>query len=245
MYSRYSGRYPHTFVCKEADIRKIVDVLTASIGPVEVSAEYRDGSEDVFDDVDQLLQVPNSRTRPIAGIYFNAKRPSGNIGSDPLKASVSLESAQYTDPIHFEITAPAAVRDNLKSDLGEIIENMRTDRCLLGMKPESSRQAVSVVLILAAAFCVVFGLGELTKDTPNPVEIQSVSGLVLLLLFGVALLYPFRRLVEIVFEYFLPTAAFAIGGGVDRWEAVKSRRMVWGTVILIPILISLAFTLLS
>lgn len=220
--AHYTVVLSQAFVAGENELKKLSDLLSDRIGPLEIRADCADEVTRTFKSVKELVAYENSRPKAIRCLRMVAH-------SEDFKkrASITLSGSQWRG-ISLDFDARDDVVSRLRADVLESLD---------GMRPWYSKlhRVDFVSMMLLAYFMLWIGLSIYFASHPSsggtPKETSPSSsalgnlvivGLVVLI-FGTGI--TLNRFRDAIF----PRAIFRIGQGEARFQHLE--RCQWGIVI--------------
>lgn len=220
-----NAEWKHAFVLKEADVRKVWELLQLHIGTVACSGECADGITRQFGDVDKILEFNNAKQKGFKRIVFDSM-------SEDRSNFANLEfSENRWKPISVRISGSEEVVVKLKGEIEDVIH---------GMRPWYSRftrvdffYVGLAILSPLSGFLLVLSQGRRIKSLTMNGAIQAfVGSTVLVFVIGVSI-WILNKLRERLF----PICCFALGQGKDRYATQEKIR--WGLVwVIVPLIIA-------
>lgn len=218
------------FVVDSSALGRLESILGSADNKMELSVYLADGTSYEFNNIKDVLNLQNSKNRPIKRIHVET------FFQDGARATVSFRDHDLLDTIEYNLTGE-------EKDVLYLADKL--DEWIGSIKPWYSRIAtVDFVLFLFGSIVVVFaamilitGIVMLIRgDFFTPVS-ESDEGLPtgtgFMIIFFFVLSSGIAMLANIIRSKIFPVAIFAIGDGVQRHRQLERwREMVGGGFIL-------------
>ncbi len=216
MKAQYSKDIPDAYIAREDDLKKIADLLTERIGPIEkVVVECSDDIQREFGSIKELLQFENPISKQIRRIQIRAHSADWEKQS-----TVTFRDSEWHG-ISIEIGARDDVVSRLRSDLLDVVAGMKLWYGFLHRR-DWMLTSLSCGMILSIVALAGFALKHsalMTMRNEVPVAILYMS-------MFFTLTSPFWNWLR---NQIFPKVMFVLGQGKDRHQ--QNERFQWGVVI--------------
>ncbi|AQQ01683.1 hypothetical protein B0W48_18965 [Pseudoalteromonas aliena] len=234
MESTFRVKNNHAFVVKESDIKKIWDKLESFDKSVTAIVEFTDSIERKVDSCETLIQFENSKKRQIKRIELMA------ICKEKINITrVELENDEYRT-----ISIASSGDDETVTKIGDQIPEI-----IDGLKPWYSMIARLDLIWVCSLIIFLFGffVSVMVPDSESKDPLSFDQALRALSILGGVLFTGFfaYKYVNCFKKTIFPIGCFALGQGKERYEMQEKIRWSVVVALIISLLSSTIYGLLT
>ncbi len=233
--SHYSTNLTQAFVLGEAEVRKLVELLSSRIGTVKLSIDCADRVTRNYENVKELFTYENPRDRAILRLRIIAESEDGGPedgGSGTTNSHLGKQaSIEFSNRIWGGIDVACEARESvvshLRADILDVLSGTRPWYSALHRIDFMSVLMVAALIILMLVFAAI-ALAVVALQEPNVTQARWAGVLMLglpLMILAVAT----GLLTNRVRDRCFPRAVFLIGQGKTRF--IQLERVQWAIVI--------------
>lgn len=222
------------YVIDEVALRQLQRILSETGVGCEYTIALEDGSQMTFDDVEDVISMPNSKINPIERI----SAASWNM-LEKMRISMELRPGLYGGAIEYMTSGTEQQCIAWSRKLDEWVDEAKTWYSRIAVTDfvmfmlGSSLVLAFVVLLFGSIFLLVRGESTDSESDDGSSLVIAIFGLVVFTTFALGLI------LNVIRTRLFPIATFAIGYGKKRHEGTQRLREFVGITIIVSFLVNI------
>lgn len=233
-----SEKYKWAIVVDETDLRRLDETIKSTFNPSNeeesITLNYKiklsDDSKIETNDINELVNEQNSKTRSIENINIAAKNQNSSNEIEVLLGSSYFQ----TSTISYSITGDS--RDWVYLTASKIEERIKNLKQWYSFFTSVDSRGIEFIV-----FLFLFGFITLQpkKEVRDDISLIEYGKVVAIIIAVLAIAYLIYRFIKYGYNYLFPITVFRIGEGIKRYDAIIDLRskIFWG--IFVALLISI------